>query len=677
MMSTEPNELIHESSPYLLQHAYNPVQWKAWNDQALEEAQTQDKPLLISIGYAACHWCHVMEEESFEDYEVAEIMNTHFVNIKIDREERPDLDHVYMGALQLMKGNGGWPLNIVALPDGRPFWGATYLPKENWKQSLEALAQAYKNDRPKVEEYAAKLQQGMQQIEQVIPNSEMPSFSLEEMTASIASWSTYFDTKLGGINRAPKFMMPTNLNFLMRWAYQTQDTAVEQYVLTTLRKMAYGGVYDQIGGGFARYSVDTKWHVPHFEKMLYDNAQLISLYSEAYSWTKDPEFRQVVLETIAFTERKLQHAEGYFYSSLDADSLNAEGETEEGAFYVWKAEELSELLEDHFLIFQDYFNINDYGYWENGTYVLIRNHSDDQIAQKHGITIQELQKIIGNAKKKLLEVRSQRPAPRLDDKTLTSWNALMISAYLDAYAALNDERYLQSATRLAAFIKTQQLTENRLYHSFKNGKSSISGFLEDYSLTIQAFLDLYQHTTQPEWLETALVLTETVFEEFHDSESQLFLFTSKQSPPLAAKTIEKSDNVIPASNSVLAKALYKLGMITGDKKYLETAETMLNNMKSDALQFGSSHANWMDLMMNYAAPYYEVAVVGETHKEQMISLSAHFLPNVLLVSAAKASELPLLKNRYVAGKTLIYVCQQGICKLPSESAEDALELLQP
>jgi len=446
------NALIDETSPYLLQHAHNPVNWEAWNPEILQHAKKENKLLLVSIGYAACHWCHVMEHECFEDEEVANVMNSNFINIKIDREERPDVDHIYMDALQMMTGSGGWPLNIVALPDGRPFWGATYVKKNDWMSILGQLSNAYLENPQKVEEYANNLANGIKAINLVENQNDLNLFTSEQLDEAVKEWSHYFDTFLGGYKRAPKFMMPVNLNFLLHYGTSQKHEAILEYVHTTLKKMAWGGIFDHVGGGFSRYSVDTKWHVPHFEKMLYDNGQLVSLYAKAYAATKNELYKTTVEQTIAFVEKELMHNTFGFYSSLDADSLTKTGELEEGAYYVWQEGELKTLLGNNFTIFKDYFNINRYGHWEHGNYVLIRDASEEKIAQKYSIDIAELKGLINNSLILLDAERNKRNRPRLDDKILTSWNGLMLNGLVDAYRYIGNESYLELALKNADFI---------------------------------------------------------------------------------------------------------------------------------------------------------------------------------------------------------------------------------
>ena len=402
------NDLINETSPYLLQHAHNPVNWYAWNDETLELAKKQNKLIIISIGYAACHWCHVMEHESFEDVEVAQVMNDNFINIKIDREERPDIDQVYMNAVQLMTGQGGWPLNCITLPDGRPIYGGTYFPKKNWIQLLTQLSDLYISDPEKTIEYAESLTEGVKNSELITLNTDDAIFSKSDLETALENWKSKMDFKLGGNNFAPKFPMPTNYDFLLRYAFQTENKELLEYTNTTLTQMAYGGIYDQVGGGFARYSVDEKWHVPHFEKMLYDNGQLVSLYSNAYLATKNELYKEVVEETLEFVEKELVNDKFGFYSSLDADSNTPEGELEEGAFYVWTKEELKEILNDDYKLFKDYYNVNSYGFWEKENYVLIRNKSDETISRKYNLPLDELKSKVKNWKKTLLKERSKK-----------------------------------------------------------------------------------------------------------------------------------------------------------------------------------------------------------------------------------------------------------------------------
>ncbi len=454
------NDLITESSPYLLQHAHNPVEWHAWNEQTLALAKKENKLLLISVGYTACHWCHVMEHECFEDTIVAKLMNKYFINVKVDREERPDIDQVYMNAVQLLTGRGGWPLNCIALPDGRPIWGGTYFPKKTWMDALKQLGKLYDEQPEKAEEYAADLAKGIRKSDVIPLNTEPANFTKSGMDEVIKNWLPRMDFTNGGNTGSPKFPMPNSIGLLLRQAVQANDSSILEYVNTTLTQMAYGGIYDQIGGGFARYSVDDHWHIPHFEKMLYDNAQMVSLYSTAYQVTKNPLYKKVVEETTAFVERELYQVDGVFYSSLDADSKDEEGVPEEGAFYVWNKEELKSILKEDFKLFSSYYNVNSYGAWEHGNYNLIRTKSQQEFCDTEHISLDELQQKIALWQKTLLEKRVKRHRPQLDDKSLCSWNALMLKGYVDAYAVFNDPHYLEVALKNAEFIVNHMMKED-------------------------------------------------------------------------------------------------------------------------------------------------------------------------------------------------------------------------
>ena len=671
------NSLIHETSPYLLQHAHNPVNWYAWNDETLEKARTEDKLILISIGYSACHWCHVMEHESFEDETVAKIMNEHFICIKVDREERPDIDQIYMLAVQLMKGQGGWPLNCFALPDGRPVYGGTYFQKQQWQNVLLNLADVYRNDRDKTVEYAKKLTEGVKLAELVKINEKDVDFTSETLYRSYKNWSARFDAEEGGPNKAPKFPLPNNYQFLLRYAFSStltkeQSTAVLQHVELTLLKMAFGGIYDQIGGGFSRYSVDHYWKAPHFEKMLYDNAQLVTLYSEAYQAKQNPVYKQVVYETLAFVERELTSPEGAFYSALDADSEGVEGK-----YYVWKKNELQAILKDNFNLFADYYNINERGLWEHDNYILLRNKSDESIALQYNLTVDSLRSTIYEIKKQLLKIREQRIRPGLDDKTLTSWNALMLKGYVDAYTVFNDPHFLEVAVKNATFILNKQWrTDGGLNHNYKNGKSTINGYLEDYCFTIEALISLYEATFNDTYLHKADELMQYCIKHFQDSKSNMFYFTSDEDKALISRKMELSDNVIPASNSSIAKSLFRLGQHLEKEEYITISRKMLNNMLPEIVAYGAGYSNWAMLLLHFTDPFFEIAVVGEQAGEMRKDFDSYYLPNALFAGSATENDLPLLKNRLIKDHTLIYVCSNNTCRKPAMGVREAVSYLK-
>ncbi|WP_027137756.1 thioredoxin domain-containing protein [Gaetbulibacter saemankumensis] len=670
------NELINETSLYLLQHAHNPVNWHAWNNETLKKAQSEKKLILISVGYAACHWCHVMEHESFKDTLVAQIMNDNFINIKVDREERPDIDQVYMNAVQLITGNGGWPMNVVALPDGRPVWGGTYFTKDQWVNALKQITKTYKETPDKLVQFANKLEEGIKSISAVKFNPEDIDFNHIYLEKAVQTFSASFDKINGGFNKAPKFMMPNNLEFLLRYAWHAKDENLLDFVNLTLVKMATGGIFDQLEGGFSRYSTDTNWHIPHFEKMLYDNAQLVSLYSNAYLISKNELYKNVVEQTLDFIEKNMTAKNGAFFSSLDADSLTSENELEEGAYYTWTLDELQQILKKDFTLFKDYYNIDKYGLWENDKYVLIRKTSDADIIAKHNISRSELENSKLRWKSILLKHKTKRNKPRLDDKTLTSWNAMMLKGYTDAYRVFENQKYLDIAIKNAQFILKNQLrNDGGLNHNYKNGTSTINGYLEDYTNTIEAFITLYENTLDDSWLLTSKKLTDYTFKYFFNEGSSMFHFTSSKDKSLISRNIEYRDNVIPASNSIMAKNLFKLSHYFDEKKYERVAKAMLNNIKPEASEYPSGYSNWLELMLNYTQPYYEVAIVGTAAKEKLKELNKTFIPNKMIAGSTKNSNLPLLENRYNPQETLIYVCVNKMCKLPVSETKDAIKFL--
>ena len=478
------NELINETSPYLLQHAHNPVDWRPWGEEAFAKAKAENKLVIVSIGYSACHWCHVMEHESFEDDSASAVMNDRYVCIKVDREERPDVDQIYMNAVQLMTGRGGWPLNCIVLPDGRPIWGGTYFRKDKWIEQINQIADFYETQPDKAIEYAVKLTQGIKQSELVVLNKEEAAFDKSKLEEVYVSWEQRFDNVEGGPDRSPKFPIPNNYQFLLRYAHLSNNQAALDHVKLTLDKIAYGGIYDHLGGGITRYSTDELWKVPHFEKMLYDNGQIISLYSEAYQKFKDPDYKNLIYGTLAFIERELMSEEGAFYSALDADS-----DGEEGKFYIWKKEELTTLLGDNYELFADYYNVNRKGYWEHDNYILLRDEDEETLAKKHNLSLEDLQAKMAVSKAILMKERDTRIRPGLDDKTLTSWNGLMLKGYVDAYLTFGDQHFLDVALENANFILSKQLRKDGgLNHSYKEGRTTINGYLEDYAFVIDAFL---------------------------------------------------------------------------------------------------------------------------------------------------------------------------------------------
>ncbi len=668
------NDLINETSPYLLQHAHNPVNWKPWKPGSLEQAKKENKLLIISIGYAACHWCHVMEHESFEDTIVAKLMNENFISIKIDREERPDVDQVYMTAVQMMTGRGGWPMNVIALPDGRPVWGGTYFPKDRWMSALKQLAEMWEKEPEKLIEYAEGLTAKVKQSDLIRVNNDETNFTRHFLKQSIEKWERNFDYRYGGTRQAPKFPLPNNYELLLRYGIKAQDRDILKFVELTLERMAFGGIYDHIGGGFARYSTDEKWHIPHFEKMLYDNGQLVSLYSKAYAFSKKELYKEVVYETLEFVERELTGDIGVFYSSLDADSDDEHGHLEEGAYYVWIKDNLKSILGGDFELFKEYYNINNYGKWEKGKYVLIKDLSDEEFSEKYNISVEKLKKKVNKWKEILLKERENRSSPRLDDKTLTSWNALMLKGYIDAYKAFGEKHFLDVALKNAKFIVEKQMKEDGgLFHNYKNGTSNINAYLEDYSTVIDVFIELYQVTTDNKWLVLAKKLTDYSFLHFFDNKSNMFFFTSDEDHKMITRKIETYDGVISSSNSIMANNLFKLSHYFENKMYRRVAEQMLKNILSQAKQYASGFSNWLNLYCDLTGEFYEVVITGQNAVSVLENINRRYLPNILIAASVRENDLPLFENRFVNDKTLIYTCIDGACKLPVDNIDDFLK----
>ena len=669
------NSLIHETSPYLLQHAHNPVDWHPWSEAALEKAKTENKPILVSIGYSACHWCHVMERESFENEKIAKLMNEHLICIKVDREERPDVDAIYMDALHAMGLRGGWPLNVFLLPDAKPFYGGTYFPPQNWANLVVSIKNAFDNNLEKLQESANGFTDNMlfkethkYQLESI--DSASVTFVEEELVAMFNRLQKDFDQEKGGMNRAPKFPMPSIWKFLLRYYAITKDERALPQINLTLDRIALGGIYDILGGGWTRYSTDDEWMVPHFEKMLYDNGQLVSLYAEAYALTKENLYKDKVTQTIDWVEREMMNVEGGFYSALDADS-----EGEEGKFYVWTKAEIEEILGDKAEEFIKAFAITEEGNWEEEKNILhlterlwaVDNNEWDAMFQK------------------LFHERSIRIKPSLDDKTLCSWNGLMLKGLVDAYRYIDNPKFLELALKNAHFIKekmsvkvvTEDGKEGRgLWHNYKNGKANLIAYLEDYASVIDAYTALYQVTFDEVWLSEAAMLTDYAIANFYDTEDEFFYFTDSQGEQLIARKKELFDNVIPASNALMATNLYNLGLILDRRDYIAISKQMLGKMKRLLLTDPQWLTQWGCLATQLVKPTAEVAIVGENLLNIRAFLDGTFMPNRVFVGTPQQSDLPLLQNRTSKnGETMIYVCFDKTCQLPTADINQAEKLL--
>lgn len=666
------NRLANSASPYLLQHANNPVHWYPWGTEALQKAKDENKLILVSIGYSACHWCHVMEHESFEDEQVASIMNEYFVCIKVDREERPDVDQIYMSAVQLMTNRGGWPLNCICLPDQRPIYGGTYFPKTDWINVLLSLADFYTNRQEEAIEYAVRLTEGIQQYESVDFITEQPEYTQADVETIVSAWKRYLDKKEGGMARAPKFPMPNNWQFLMRYAHLIKDESIAQQVKITLHKMAFGGIYDHIGGGFARYSVDGLWHVPHFEKMLYDNAQLVGLYAEAYVWNPDELYRNVVEETITFVQRELTSPNHGFYSALDADSEGVEGK-----FYTFTKAEVEQILGDDADVFCIYYHVTDDGNWEEeATNIFFRREQDELLAKQLGLSTQELQAKIADAKVRIFDARSQRIRPGLDNKILASWNGLMLKGICEAYRTFNKPEYLELALKNAEFITGNLIKANgRLIRIYKKDAvldaNHQVAFLDDYAHVIEAFTALYEATFNIVWLNIAQQLTDTAITHFYDAAEGMFFYTANDDEQLIARKSEIMDGVIPSSNSVMARNLHKLSLFLESIRYEEIAAQLLRNVMPYMAKYGSSYSNWSMLLLEEIFGTYEVAVTGNEAHNSRKEFESNYIPNKIMLGGTQEN-LPLLQNR-IAPQTRIFICKDKTCGLPAHTVTEALK----
>ena len=664
------NRLKNQTSPYLLQHANNPVDWFPWGEEALSKAKIENKLILVSIGYSACHWCHVMEHESFEDQDVADIMNKHFVCIKVDREVRPDIDQIYMDAVQLMTGSGGWPLNCFCLPDQRPIYGGTYFKKEDWKSLLRNLADYWQKKPDEAVGYAVRLTEGINKSELLIKIEEEVQYSKADVAVIFDAWKRSFDLVEGGYNRIPKFPLPNNWQFMLRYAHLMNDDLAHTASRVTLQKMAFGGIYDQIGGGFARYSVDGRWHIPHFEKMLYDNAQLVSLYSEAFQYTPDPIYKNIVFECLEFIEREMTSADGGFYSAIDADSEGVEGK-----FYSFTKDEIKKILGDDEDLFSIFYQVTEEGNWvEEGTNVFIRNFENADLALQLGISVDILENKIAIAKSKILKARSARIRPGLDNKILASWNGMMLKAYSDAYRVFGEFKFLEKAKVSAGFIREKLLNNNELtrVYTVKMGQEDHSvAFLDDYAFVIDGLIGLYEACFDESYLQTAKQLTEYAISEFYDEQSGMFFYTARSGEQLIARKQEITDNVIPSSNSMMAHNLFKLGHFYDQDKFLNISGQMLRNVHSQIKTYGSGYSNWASLLLFNVFGVYEIAITGIGAEEKRMELEKHYIPNKILLGGSSGT-LPLLKDKW-ASETKIYVCQNRTCLLPVLEVIDAIK----
>jgi uncharacterized protein YyaL (SSP411 family) len=681
----QANKLAKETSPYLLQHQFNPVDWFPWSEEALQKAKAEDKPILVSIGYSSCHWCHVMERESFEDEATAQIMNRHFINIKIDREERPDLDHIYMDALQAMTGSGGWPLNVFLTPDLKPFYGGTYFPpvraynRASWKEILYGVADAFTKRRDEIEEQAMQLTAhlqnanafGLEKVLQVdVPAEEL--FAADSAHSICEAILKNADTEWGGFGKAPKFPQTFTIRFLLQHYHFTGNKQALEQACLSLDKMCMGGIYDHIGGGFARYSTDAEWLAPHFEKMLYDNALLVMALSEAYQITKNETYKQVIIETLEFIEREMMSSNHGFYSALDADSEGVEGK-----YYTWSKSEIDDILKEDAPLFCELYDITEQGNWEHVNIPRLLS-SVDAFATAKNMLADELNSFVFNCKSKLLQARNKRIRPLLDDKHLQSWNALMNTAYSKAFAATGIEAYrIMAIANMNFLVNAFSAKGGLLYHSFKNDKAQINAFLDDYAFLIQALIQLQEITSDFSYLKLAATYTQTVQELFSEPETGFFFYTADGEKDIIVRKKEVYDGATPSGNAVMAANLYYLGMVFNKKEWQQQSVRITGALQQAIIRYPVSFGVWAGHLYNLLKGYMEIAVLGEGFENGRDRVNSLYHPNKIIQAALVSDdEFPMLAGKTTSMKTPnFFLCKNYTCRAPIAEIPEFISIL--
>ena len=667
------NKLGNEKSLYLKQHSTNPVDWMPWNQTALKLASEQNKLLIISVGYSSCHWCHVMEEETFSDEEAAEIMNSKFINIKVDREERPDIDELYMKSLVLMTGSGGWPMNIIALPDGSPIWGGTYLPKENWITVLNQISDLYNERYEDVLEYSVKLKEGLSQKK--IINYEIKESELFTQIRDASDFAyKSLDTDKGGLKSNQKFHLPSLIDFFQKGSYHFKERKYLEFADLTLKNIAYGGINDHIDGGLHRYTVDSIWHIPHFEKMLYDNAQMLSVFSRAYKRNNDKVYKKLIDDIFYFLENNLTGGNGLIFSSISAVTEIGKNKIE-GDYYVWDKDEIKDILQEDFDLFKEYFNLNQDGLWEKNKYVLKRINDDDFFTKKYNMSSKKLKSVISESIIKLRKSKEKREKPIIDKKVLTAWNALTVIGMSNAFQSTGEKKFIEKAVDIVYAIE-----ENLINNDLTVKRSlSISNenilFLEDYSYLISAYLSLYQSTFNYDFIDKADALSKKAIAIFADKNSSFLKFSSDQSLLFSENLFVNQDGVVPSANSVMCKNLFLLSHHTGNRDFLNIGKSMLNEISNQLISNPLDYMNWLSVSLDYYDKFYEVVISGKKSIEMAKEINSIYLPNILIATSKKDSEKYLLKNRYIKGENLIYVCVNNTCKYPVNNVDAALKLI--
>lgn len=685
MKNNTPNALINETSPYLLQHAYNPVQWYPWGEEALELAKEKDLPILVSIGYSACHWCHVMERESFENQETAAFMNSHFINIKIDREERPDLDHIYMDAVQAISGSGGWPLNVFLTPGRLPFYGGTYFPPQkafnrpSWLDVLYSMSEYWKNKREEVEEQASGLMEHMTRSnnfsfkEKLAAKGEEAFYSMDNCLRIADNILANADKTEGGFGVAPKFLQTASIQYLLQYAHLSGNEKYKDHALLSLAKMYRGGIYDQLGGGISRYSTDNEWLVPHFEKMLYDNALFTIALCDAYQLTKETIYREAIESVLYFVMNELQDKQGGYYTALDADS-----EGEEGRFYVWGKKEIEALLGSDAAAFCAYYNVTEKGNWEEKN-ILHITEEQGGFAAVHHLTGVQLHQLLQNSAQKLLSERNKRVRPGLDDKILLNCNALLLKAFCRAYSSVQNELYKTAALELVAFMEEKFTNrEGGLFHTYKQGIARYPAFLDDYACYIEALIHLQEITGDQEYLRKAGNYTVYVFTHFSDGNDNLFYYTGAGQQDIILRKTEVYDGATPSANAVMTQNLFYLALALNEPGYRQRAEKMLRSLYPAMEKYPGSFGCWAGIYLRQSAGIAEIAVTGISTGALLQEILQEFIPNKVLQStgSGEPESMPLLENKPVGDKPAIYVCRNYSCLAPVFTTGELAGLLK-
>jgi uncharacterized protein len=672
------NKLIDETSPYLLQHAHNPVDWYAWGDEAFARAKAEDKPVLVSIGYSACHWCHVMEHESFEDEQTAAIMNENFINIKVDMEERPDVDRIYMDFVQMTTGSGGWPLNVFLSPDKLPFFGGTYFPPVNrynmpsFQRVLTSVADAWRDKRDELLDSANEVLGEMRRVS--IGETTGESLSAELLDTAFQSFVRYFDAANGGFGGAPKFPPAMSMEFLLRYYHRTKNAEALEIVTKTAVKMAHGGIYDQIGGGFHRYSVDAVWLVPHFEKMLYDNAQLARIYLHLFQATKDEFYRRIAVETLEYIRREMTAPQGGFYSTQDADSEGVEGK-----FFVWTPDEIEEILgPEEAQIFNFYYDVSEEGNFEGENILNVKN-TLAETAEALKIAPERLREVLETGREKLFDAREKRIKPFRDEKILTGWNGLMLATFAEAAAILDSAEYLEIARNNADFLLENLQADGHLLRTWKDGRSKLNAYLEDYANLADGLTGLFEASGEVRYLHEAKRLADLLITEFWDNDDGGFYFTANNHEELIVRKKDYFDNATPSGNSVAADVLLKLARLTGDERYERFAVTVFKLIASQVRRYPQGFGRILAALEFYFNPTREIVLLGASD-ELKNEIWREYLPNKVVVLAEDADDsaefIPLLRERTLLdGRPTAYVCENFACRRPVTSAEDLREQL--